>query len=205
MEKYDPRIDKYIDEAAEFAKPILNHLRTLVHQACPEMKETMKWSFPHFEYKGTVCSMAAFKQHCAFGFWKAALLPPATMELRSSASANAMGQLGRICSLNDLPADDLLISSIKFAVQLNEEGVKVKKKPAAPKTDLVIPEDFADLLNVAVQAKTHFDNFSYSQKKEYLQWITEAKTAVTREKRMNTAIEWLSDGKIRNWKYLEKP
>lgn len=205
MEKYDPRIDKYIDDAAEFAKPILNHLRTLVHQACPEMKETMKWSFPHFEYKGTVCSMAAFKHHCAFGFWKASLLPPATKELRSSASANAMGQLGKICSLNDLPADDLLISSIKFAVKLNEEGVKVKKKPAAPKTELVVPEDFADLLSSASEAKNHFDNFSYSQKKEYLQWITEAKTKATRDKRMHTAVEWLSDGKIRNWKYLEKP
>ncbi|KEQ29432.1 YdeI/OmpD-associated family protein [Pedobacter antarcticus] len=205
MEKYDPRIDKYIDDAAEFAKPILNHLRTLVHQACPEMKETMKWSFPHFEYKGTVCSMAAFKQHCAFGFWKAALLPPATQELRSSASANAMGQLGKICSLNDLPTDDLLISSIKFAVQLNEEGVKLKKKPASPKTELLIPEDFANLLAQAIAAKNHFENFSYSQRKEYLQWITEAKTKATREKRMQTAVEWLADGKIRNWKYLEKP
>lgn len=130
MENYDPRIDQYIADAAEFARPVLIHLRTLVHYACPEMKETIKWGFPHFEYKGTVCSMAAFKRHCAFGFWKAELLP-IKAELQGSATENAMGQLGRICSLNDLPPDELLISSIQYAVKLNEEGIKIyrKKRP----------------------------------------------------------------------------
>lgn len=203
MEKYDPRIDQYILSAAEFARPILTHLRNLVHQSSPSMMETIKWGFPHFEYKGTVCSMAAFKEHCAFGFWKAALLPVKD-ELKGSATANAMGQLGRITSLNDLPSDSLLISSIKFAVKLNEEGIKIQKKPAPVKPEIPVPDDFAKLLNTDSRAAAQFQQFSPSQRKEYLSWILESKTDATRIKRMETAVEWIGEGKIRNWKYVRK-
>lgn len=200
MEKYDPRIDVYIDQAADFAQPILKHIRALVHEACPEIIETMKWSFPHFDYKGTVCSMAAFKNHCAFGFWKSSLIPD-PHHLLSEDKAQAMGQLGRITSIADLPDKNIFLTYIQNAVILNKEGIKVDKKPAAPKTALTIPDYFSKSLSEVPAAQQHFENFSYSQKKEYLEWITEAKSEDTRQKRLSTALEWISEGKSRNWKY----
>lgn len=128
----DPRVDAYIAKSAEFARPILEHLRALVHKACPDVQETMKWSFPHFDYKGIVCSMASFKHHCAFGFWKASLMKDPHKILSSD---EAMGHLGKITSLNDLPSDRVMIAYIKEAAALNEAGVKVSRpKPAAKKT-----------------------------------------------------------------------
>lgn len=200
MEKYDPRIDVYIDQAADFAQPILKHIRALVHEACPEIIETMKWSFPHFDYKGTVCSMAAFKNHCAFGFWKSSLIPD-PHHLLSEDKAQAMGQLGRITSIADLPDKNIFLTYIQNAVILNKEGIKVDKKPAAPKTALTVPDYFSKSLSEVPAAQQHFENFSYSQKKEYLEWITEAKSEDTRQKRLSTALEWISEGKSRNWKY----
>ncbi|MCX2453594.1 YdeI/OmpD-associated family protein [Pedobacter sp. PLR] len=200
MEKYDPRIDTYIDQAAEFAQPILKHIRALVHEACPEISETMKWSFPHFDYKGTVCSMAAFKNHCSFGFWKSTLLPDPKNILRVD-KEQAMGQLGRITSIAGLPDKNIFMTYIQNAVILNKEGIKMDKKPLAPKTELHIPEYFSNSLAAAPDAQKHFEQFSYSQKKEYLEWITEAKSENTRHKRLTTALEWIAEGKSRNWKY----
>ena len=203
MEKQDKRIDAYINNASEFAQPILEHIRTLVHQASPEIMETVKWGFPHFDYKGTVCSMAAFKNHCAFGFWKSSLLKD-PYNLLSKSTDDAMGQMGRITSLTDLPDDKILIEYIQNAVKLNEEGIKVSKKPAAPKTEIEVPGYFTDALKKHPFAKENFEKFSYSHRKEYIQWITEAKSEETRNKRINTAIEWLTEGKSRNWKYERK-
>lgn len=200
MEKYDSRIDVYIGQAADFAQPILKHIRALVHEACPEIIETMKWSFPHFDYKGTVCSMAAFKNHCAFGFWKSSLIPD-PHHLLSEDKTQAMGQLGRITSIADLPDKNIFLTYIQNAVILNKEGIKVDKKPAAPKTALTIPDYFSKSLAEVPAAQQHFENFIYSQKKEYLEWITEAKSEDTRQKRLSTALEWISEGKSRNWKY----
>jgi hypothetical protein len=123
MPATDPRVDAYIDKAQDFAKPILTHLRELVHEACPDVQETMKWSFPHFDYKGMMCSMAAFKEHCAFNFWKQALLEQSAFP----AEKTAMGSFGRITSLKDLPADKTLKKLIVDAVRLNDEGIKVDK------------------------------------------------------------------------------
>lgn len=200
MEKYDPRVDAYIDRAADFAQPILKHIRQLVHQACPELIETIKWGFPHFDYKGTVCSMASFKSHCAFGFWKSKLLPDPN-HLLGEGKEEAMGQLGRITSIADLPEESIFITYIQNAVILNKEGIKMEKKPAAAKIELVIPDYFAKSLAEAPAAQEHFDKFSYPQKKEYLEWIVEAKTEETRQKRLGTALEWIAEGKSRNWKY----
>lgn len=200
MEKYDPRVDAYIEQAADFAQPILKHIRKLVHLACPELSETMKWSFPHFDYKGTVCSMASFKSHCAFGFWKSKLLPD-PYHLLGEDKEQAMGQLGRITSIADLPEESIFITYVQNAVVLNKEGIKLEKKPVAAKTALVIPDYFAQSLAEAPAAKEHFDRFSYSQKKEYLEWVVEAKTEETRQKRLTTALEWIAEGKFRNWKY----
>lgn len=205
METFDQRVDIYIDNAAEFAKPILKHLRQLVHTACPEITETIKWSFPCFDYKGIVCSMAAFKHHCTFGFWKTSILPDPNKILETGSAKESMGALGRLKNLTDLPKDNILIRYIQNAVFLNETGVKLPKKPStSPKTELLIPSYFIGALAAHPLAKITFDEFSYSHKKEYLEWITEAKTEETRQTRIKTALEWLSEGKSRNWKYLKK-
>jgi len=200
MGKKDPRIDAYIAKSADFAKPILHHIRKRVHAACPEVEETMKWSFPHFDYKGMLCSMAAFKQHCSFGFWKGALI----FGNNRGKADEAMGHFGRITSVSDLPKDSVLTGYIKEAVRLNDAGTKLPPRPRAKgKKELVIPDSFITALKENKKARTTFDNFSYSHQKEYVEWITEAKTEDTRERRMETAIEWLAEGKPRHWKYLK--
>lgn len=196
MPAVDPRVDAYIDKSADFAKPILKHLRELIHKACPDIRETIKWSFPHFDYKGTVCSMAAFKQHCAFGFWKQALLEQDAFP----AEKTAMGSFGRITSLKDLPADKVMTRLIHQAIELNEKGVKVPKKSALKK-ELVVPAELTKALSKNKAAKAAFEKFSNSHKREYVEWINEAKTDPTRNKRIATTVEWLSEGKSRNWKY----
>jgi uncharacterized protein YdeI (YjbR/CyaY-like superfamily) len=200
MEQYDSRVDAYIEKSAEFAKPILTHLRNLVHQASPELKETMKWSSPFFDYEGPVCQIAAFKQHCAFGFWKAKLMDDPHQILNQQ--PDTAGSIGKITSLADLPADEILIRYIQEAIALNVTGTKVPVKPKAKvSAALEVPADFSDLLRQQPLAAQHFEQFSPSQKKEYLSWFDEAKTEATRAKRMTTAVEWISEGKIRNWKY----
>jgi uncharacterized protein YdeI (YjbR/CyaY-like superfamily) len=202
METFDKRVDAYIEKSADFAKPILNHLRDLIHKASPEIKETIKWSFPHFDYKGTVCSMASFKQHCAFGFWKSSLLPDPENLLKAEVQS-AMGQFGRITSMEDLPGEEVMIAYIRNAVLLNETGVKVtpNRKATVSLADLVVPDYFLEALSKNPLAQSAFQGFSNSHKKEYLDWFAEAKTEETRQKRIATALLWLSEGKSRNWKY----
>lgn len=205
MAKKDPRVDAYIKKAQPFAQPILKHLRDLVHEVCPDVEETIKWSFPCFDYKGPFCSMASFKQHAVFGFWKAAIMKDSEILMATAQSEVAMGHLGRITSLKDLPGDKVLKGYIKEAMKLNEEGIKLPSKAkTGEKKELIIPDYFMSALKRSKKAKEVFDAFSYTNKKDYVEWLTEAKTEVTREKRMATALEWISDGKIRNWKYLKK-
>ena len=201
MPKRDPRIDAYIIKSADFAVPILQHLRVLVHVACPEAAETMKWSFPHFMYRDEMlCSMASFKQHCSFGFWKAALMKDAG-ELTKNQN-NAMGHLGKITSLKDLPADNKIIALIKEAVELNEKGIKVASKEKTTKTiEIATPDYFIKELKKNKNALAIFEAFAPSHRKEYNGWIMDAKTEVTRNKRMAQAIEWIENLKGRNWKY----
>jgi len=205
MASTDRRIDGYIVRSADFAIPILQHLRAVVHEACPDVQETMKWSFPHFQYKKTIlCSMASFKQHCAFGFWLGSQMkdPEGILE---KGERSSMGHLGRITSLKDIPSKKILIKYLKEAMVLIDKGAKLEKKTAAPaKKALVVPSYFLSALKKNKNAYLTFMNFSYSHRKEYVQWITEAKTLETRNKRMNVAIAWLEEGKSRNWKY-EKP
>jgi uncharacterized protein YdeI (YjbR/CyaY-like superfamily) len=198
MGKTDPRVDQYIARSAGFAKPILTQIRKVVHQACPDVEETMKWSAPHFDYKGMMCGMAAFKGHCAFGFWKAALV------LDDPAADDGMGSFGKLTSVKDLPSERQLTTYVKRAAKLNDNGVKVARKAAAPKKPLKMPADFAAALKQNQAARRTFDAFSPSNKREYLEWVTEAKTDATRSKRMTTSVEWLSQGKTRNWKYEPK-
>ena len=198
MPTTDPFVDAYIDIANDFAKPILNHIRTLVHEACPDVVETKKWSFPHFDYKGIMCSMAAFKEHCAFGFWKQTLLEDAAFP----AEKTAMGSFGRITSVADLPDDKTMKKLISDAMKLNDDGIKVAKpKPSGERKELIVPEILVAALETNALAAETFNNFPYSKKKDYVEWITEAKTDATRDKRLATTIEWLAESKARHWKY----
>lgn len=206
MAKTDPRVDAYIAKSADFAKPILKHLRKLVHEACPDAQETIKWGFASFDYKGPFASMAAFKEHCVFGFWKYKLLkdPKGYLDERSNQGGEAMGNLGRITSMKDLPPDSVIISFIKQAKKLNDEGIKLPPREKKPPKELVVPDYFTSALKKNKKAQGVFDKFPPSHKKDYVEWITEAKTEETRNRRMTTALEWIAEGKGRNWKY-ERP
>jgi len=198
MTKKDPRVDAYIAAAGDFAKPVLRHIRALVHRGCPEAFETMKWSFPHFDHRGMFCSMAAFKSHCAFGFWKGALV----VDPKTNKSADAMGQFGKIHSLRDLPDDRTMLAMIREAARLNEEGVRVaRRRPSAPKPPPRIPPGLAAALRKNRKAGAAFESFPPGKRREYVEWIAEAKTEGTRQRRIETAVEWISEGKGRNWKY----
>ncbi len=196
-ESKDHRVDVYISRSAVFARPILAHLRKLIHKGCPEVHETIKWGFPHFEYHGIICSIASFKHHCTFGFWKATLLQGYNKMERT-----AMGNFGKITNLKDLPPDQTLLELIQEASRINQMGLAVSKQKPKARNPLSLPPYFRKSLANNKAAQITFDNFPYSQQKEYVEWITEARTEVTRTKRTATAIEWLAEGKIRNWKYV---
>ncbi|WP_126246074.1 YdeI/OmpD-associated family protein [Chitinophaga rhizosphaerae] len=198
------KIDAYIARSAPFARPILQHIREMVHQACPHVEETLKWGMPYFMTHGdNLCHMAAFQQHCALGFWKAAIMhdPKGLLTLMEKA---AMGHLGKIASLRDLPPDKTLIAYIREADRLNREGIKLPARPVSEKTELEVPAALAAALKKNKTAEKQFQAFSYSHRKEYIEWINEAKTDPTRDKRIAQAVEWMAEGKGRNWKYAKK-
>ncbi len=193
----DPRVDAYIADAADFARPILEHLREVVHGACPQVEEDIKWGMPFFVYEGPMCNMAAFKAHCAFGFWKGAGI------VGDDADDSAMGHLGRITSLDDLPPKKVLTGYVKQAVALKDAQAKApsrpKKKKAKPEAE--VPADLAAALAKNDKAKATFEGFSPSHRREYIEWITGAKREATRARRLATAIAWMEEGKSQNWKY----
>ena len=201
MPAIDPRIDAYIEKKANFAQIILNHVRKLVHKACPGVEETIKWGMPFFDYKGsTLCHMAGFKEHCSFSFWKAKLMedPEGILQVEDR---GAMGNFDRITSLKDLPSDKILIAYIKEAARLNDENIKAVPKKKAAVAVLDVPVDLTAALKKNKKAQTVFDNFSPGKRKDYIEWITEAKTEATKFKRIETAVQWIAEGKGRNWKY----
>ena len=198
MPTRDPRIDAYIAKAQPFAQPILAHIRAVVHEACPDVVETMKWSFPHFTYRGHIlCGMSAFKAHCALGFWRSRDLVGAATK-----NAEAMGDYGRIASVADLPSATKLKAVVRRAMRLEDTGApRVPRKKSAPKPPPVTPRALASALAKVPRAKAAWAAFAPSHRREYIEWITEAKTAPTRERRIAQTVEWVADGKGRNWKY----
>lgn len=193
----DPRIDSYIARQADFARPILDHLRAAVRSACPEAEETMKWSMPHFLYKGQMLAgMAAFKAHATFGFWRAREVLGET-----GAERDAMGQFGRLTSVADLPPDDVLHALIRKAMALTDSGARPARPKTAPKPEPETPPELEAALSAPPAARTTFDNFPPSCRREYVQWVAEAKRPETRDKRIAQAVEWMAEGKRRNWKY----
>lgn len=200
MSETDRRIDAYIAKSRPFARPILTAIRAQVHAACPGAVETMKWGFPHFTYHDEIlCSMAAFKEHCAFGFWKAALLREAGLEV----SDDAMGQLGRIGTLADLPGRATLRRWLRRAMKMNEPATREKRpnRERVPRAAIPMPADLKAALAKRAKARATWERFAPGQRREYLEWITEAKRPGTRASRLEQALEWLAEGKARNWKY----
>ena len=196
----EPRIDAYIADAAPFAQPILKHLRELVHKGCPDVVETMKWSMPYFEHAGALmCSMAAFKAHAVFGFWHQGM----EKLVGKLGESGAMGSFGRITSLADLPPDKKMIELVREAAKLNESGAPGRPRPAAgaPSKELLVPDDLAAALKRNKTAAKTFENFRPSHRKEYIEWIVEAKREETRQKRIEMTISQLEEGKSRHWKY----
>jgi uncharacterized protein YdeI (YjbR/CyaY-like superfamily) len=190
-------VDAYIAKSADFARPILKRLRALMHRACPKIEETMKWGVPHFEYKGVIAGMAAFKQHAAFGFWKRRLM-------KDPAGFFSKGESGmggrKIRSLDELPSDTVLLGYIREAVALNEQGARVPRSTRR-KPPVKAPPYLTAALKKNAKARKTFEGFSPSQQREYVEWLTDAKQEATRERRLATAIDWMAQGKTRNWKY----
>lgn len=196
------RVDAYLARSSEFARPILERLRELVHRGCPEVEETIKWGAPHFEYHGLLAGMAAFKQHVSFGFWKGKLLedPHGILDPEGFGGSGNL----RLTSLEDLPDEAVFLDYLRQAMALNEEGVSLPRSAPDERPELEVPDDLQAALAESPPARETFEAFSYSHRKEYVEWITEAKREATRQKRLATAIEWLAEGKSRNWKYERK-
>ena len=205
MANYTPAIDQYILKAKPFAQEILDHIRVIVHQTCPDVEEKIKWSKPFFDYKGKMlCHMGAFQNHCSFGFWKAPIMKD-PKKVFAQNGAKGMGQLGKITSIKDLPPVSVLKAYIKEAMKLNDEEISLPKT-AKPKVQEapIVPDYFMKLLKKEKPIHQNFLSMSVACQREYIQWITEAKTEATRIKRMNTALDWIAEGKKRNWKYEKK-
>ena len=192
----DPRIDAYIAKQADFARPILEHLRRVVHEAAPEVEETIKWSMPHFTYKGRLfAGMAAFKAHATFGLWQASAVLGET-----GAEREAMGQFGRLAGLGDLPPEGELKDIIRRAADHAQDPPKPRPKKA-PKPELETPAELNEALDSNPAARAAFDGFPPSARRDYVEWVIESKRPETRDKRIAQAVEWMAEGKKRHWKY----
>jgi uncharacterized protein YdeI (YjbR/CyaY-like superfamily) len=201
----NPKVDAYCAKVQPFAQPIVAHLRALVHKACPEVEETIKWSRPFFQYRGAIlCNMSAFKEHCSFGFWGEEI--GAVLREAAVLKEGGMGSLGRITSVADLPSDKQMLGWIRQAAAFVDSGqytspIAARHKVVKQKTSLNTPAEFKAALQRNKKAAAAFAAFSPSCKREYVEWIAEAKRQETRDKRIATAVEWIAQGKQRNWKY----
>jgi uncharacterized protein YdeI (YjbR/CyaY-like superfamily) len=197
MGSKDATIEGYIANAQPFARPILTRIRQAVHAGCPEVEETFRWGHPTFMYKGILCSMAAFRAHVRFGFWKAS-----AMKGVGGKAGGAPGPVLRVTTLGDLPDRKTLVGLVRQAAALHDAGVKAPRLKTSPKKPLKEPDDFTAALKKNRKALAVYEAFSPSHKREYLEWITDAKTEPTRQRRIKTAIEWMTEGKPRNWRYM---
>jgi len=198
MPKTDKRIDTYIANAPAFAKPILTYIRSVVHEGAPECEETLKWGHPSFLQSGLLCGMLSFKEYCAVHFWKGSLIIDTP-----KGSEGAAAQLGRLTSVKDLPPKSVLLSYVRRAVELNAAGTKVPRAAAKPKAPIRLPPDLRHAIDENPKARQTYDGFSPSHRREYVEWITESKQESTRARRIAQAVEWMAEGKPRNWKYMK--
>ena len=197
MPTRDKRVDTYIENAPEFARPILTELRARVHAACPDVVETIKWRMPSYEYKGLLCGMAAFKKHAVFGFWKHELV------VADDSKANmAMGSFGKLVEIGQLPKKPAFARLVKKAMKLNDDGVQAVRNKTAKKKPITMHPALRKALAANPKARARFEEFSPSKQREYMEWISDAKADATRERRLGDAIQWIAQGKPRNWKYM---
>ncbi|MDI9240135.1 YdeI/OmpD-associated family protein [Lysobacter sp. LF1] len=194
----DPRVDAYIAQSAAFAQPLLGWLRETVHTACPEVEETVKWGMPSFTYRGKIlCNMAAFKEHVSFGFWHGRQI------VGAEGRDDAMGQFGRITRRGELPGKREMAGYVKQAMALIDSApTRAPAKKAKPKPEAAVPDDLAAALRRNAKARATFEGFAPSYRRDYIEWITEAKREDTRARRLAQTLEWLAEGKSRNWKYM---
>lgn len=191
----DPRIDAYIERQAEFARPILVWLRARVHAACPDVEEGIKWGMPAFSHHGRpLANMAAFKAHASFGFWY-------RDQLATGKEGEAMGQFGRISALADLPDDAAMEAQVREAMALIDSGEIPKRATKQPKPEAEVPEALSEALARDPAAAAVFDAFPPGARRDYCEWIAEARQPATRDKRLADAIAWIREGKKRHWKY----
>lgn len=195
MPTTDPRVDAYVASAPDFARQLLAELRVRVHRAVPTVQETIKWRAPSFENHGLLGGMAAFKAHCTFAFWKERLLLQ-----EDAAIADVVRQCGRLTGPADLPSVAAFAAALRRACELNEAGVKSPRGKTIPRSALVVPPAFAKALARAKKARQQFEAFAPSHQREYLEWIQDCKRPETQLRRIEQAIEWLAEGRTRNWK-----
>lgn len=201
MGKRNSKVDAYIEKAAPFAQPILERIREIVHETCPEVEEDIKWKMPFFLYKGMLCHMAAFKAHCALGIWR----EKAAAAAGGDADRDGMGDFGKLTTVRDLPPKKVLVQRIKAAMKLKEAGASRPRPAKRPEPKAFeVPAELARALAANASARKAFEAMPPSHRREYAEWIAEAKTEATRERRIATALEWLAEGKPRNWKYMKK-
>ena len=197
MPSNDPRVDAYIAKSADFAKPIIARVREMVHAACPDVEETIKWGSPFVDYKSQMmCAVAAFKQHCALIFWKAPLIAGLPRN-----GDKSRGSFGHITSVQDLPPKTQFNGFLKAAMKLNDAGITVKRPKAGTKPESSVPKELAAALETNKKANAAFANFPPSHRRDYCEWVSEAKREETKAKRVAQAVEWIAERKSRNWKY----
>jgi uncharacterized protein YdeI (YjbR/CyaY-like superfamily) len=197
-----PAVDMYIAKAGEFAQPVLWYLREVVHEGAPGVTEAMKWSMPFFVYKGVIVgNMAAFKAHCSFGLWG----PEVVKELRAKGDAQggSMGSFGKITAVEELPPRKKLVAYVKLATKAIDAGERTKawSRPKVAKAEAVVPDTLVAALKKHKAAAKKFAAMTPGYRREYCEWIAEAKREETREKRAAEAVGWIAEGKSRNWKY----
>ena len=202
MATKDPRVDSYIAGSAEFARPVLKHLRKVIHQGCPAAVETIKWGCPFFDYHGLLCGFAAFKAHCSMFFWRD--IDVDHWHPKTNTPGAGMGQFGKLTSMADLPKESALLACVRAAVAQRDAPASKIKRARKPAKELPVPADLRKALAANAKAAATFKNFAPSHRREYLDWIADAKQPATRERRLRTTIEWLEAGKPQNWKYLEQ-
>ncbi len=195
MPRHDKRVDTYIAKSPEFARPILTRIREIVHEGCPDCEETIKWGGPSFTYNGILCGMRSFKEYCGLHFWKGALVLG-----EDHSDGDAAQQFGRITKVSDLPPKKVLIGYVRKAMELNDSETKVAR-PTKPRKELATPAYLTAALRKNKKAQVQFEAFSPSAKREYVEWLIDAKTEDTRARRLEQAVEWIAEGKHRNWKY----
>lgn len=203
MGKRSAETDRYIAKAPPFARPILEKIREAFHAAAPDVEETIKWNAPHFEKNGILGSLAAFKRHVTWVFWKGKLMKDPDELIQPMGESGPLGGI-KFNNVSELPAKKTMIAYVREAIRLNEQGVTAPRPARKARPALEVPPALTAALARNAKARATFESLPPSHRREYIEWISEAKQQATRDRRLATAIEWMAEGKAMNWKYAKK-